>query len=192
LHLKSDLLISRRLSAAEKILAMLWQAGEGTVNARLPEKYTKKYGDSSRQAYYSAVFRLRARGFIKQKNKKIFTLTPKGSKEALFSFINGEAITYTPKVPKTWDGGWRIILFDVPEKKRHYRDFLRRVIQAIGFREFQKSVWIYPHPVPSFLRDLLFEENIKKYTRFITTEEIEYDADLKNLFPEIFVKYSAK
>jgi len=189
---KSASSTSRRLSTSEKILAMLWQVKEGTVSAFLPEKYAKKYGTSTPQAYHSAVFRLRQKGFIKQKSKKIFTLTPRGSKEALFSFINGETVTYAPKVPKTWDGGWRIILFDVPEKKRHYRDFLRRVIQVIGFREFQKSVWIYPYPVPSFLRDLLFEENIKKYTRFITTEEIEYDTDLRQLFPEIFPRNAIK
>jgi len=176
------------LSVAGAILAVLWEAGEGTVKAFFPPKYAKKYGYPSPQNYYSAVSRLRSKGFIKHKSKMIFTLTPKGEREALFAYLNGEIASFHPSVPKKWDGGWRIIFFDIPERKRRYRDFLRRIIRAIGFREFQRSVWVYPHPVPSFLRDLLFEENIKHYTRFITTDTIEYDTDLKKLFPETFFK----
>jgi len=75
-----------------------------------------------------------------------------------------------------------MIFFDVPEKNRHYRDYLRTVLKVIGFKEFQKSIWVYPYPVPKFLKDLLFEERIKQYTRFITTYEIEYDKDLRKKF----------
>jgi len=56
------------------------------------------------------------------------------------------------------------------------------MLKVIGFKEFQKSVWIYPHKVPKFLKDILFEEGIKQYTRLITTYDIEYDKDLRKLF----------
>lgn len=178
------------LSAAHTILAVLWQAGEGSVKVFFPPRYAKKYGYPAPVTYYSAVSRLRKNGLIKQKSKMIFTLTPKGEKEALFAYLNGEVNDYKPSAPKKWDGGWRIVFFDVPERKRRYRDFLRVVLKAIGFKEFQQSVWIYPHPVPSFLRDLLFDENIKQYTRFVTTESVEYEGDLRKMFPETFFRAS--
>jgi hypothetical protein len=56
------------------------------------------------------------------------------------------------------------------------------MLKTIGFKEFQKSIWIYPYKVPEFLKEILWEENIKHYTRMITTEDIEYDEDLKKLF----------
>ncbi len=88
----------------------------------------------------------------------------------------------TPTKRGRWDGKWRIIFFDVPEKKRRLRDELRSMIRTIGFREFQKSIWVYPYKVPGFLSDILFEENIKHYTRLITTDKIEYDQDLRKMF----------
>jgi len=36
--------------------------------------------------------------------------------------------------------------------------------------------------VPNFVKEMLFEENIKHYTRLITTHEIEYDKDIKTMF----------
>ncbi len=108
-------------------------------------------------------------------------MTSKGKKEAFLAFINNE-VSMFKLAPQAWDRNWRIIFFDIPEKKRKHRDYLRFIIRTIGFKEFQKSIWIYPYPVPSFLKDLLFEENIKQYTRLITTKEIEYDKDLRKKF----------
>jgi len=56
------------------------------------------------------------------------------------------------------------------------------MLKGIGFKEFQKSIWIYPYKVPVFLKDVLFEEGIKQYTRLITTYSIEYDKDLRKMF----------
>jgi len=81
-----------------------------------------------------------------------------------------------------WDGKFRIVIWDIPEKKRIVRDLLRRNLRKWGFAHFQKSVWIYPYRVPKFLKEILFEERIKHFTRFITTKRIEYDKDLQKLF----------
>lgn len=43
-----------------------------------------------------------------------------------------------------WDGVWRVIVFDIPEKKRVARDFLRSKLRELGFYQFQKSVLITP------------------------------------------------
>ena len=56
------------------------------------------------------------------------------------------------------------------------------MLKVMGFKEFQKSIWVYPYKVPEFLKEILWEENIKHYTRLITTDSIEYDKDLRNLF----------
>lgn len=48
--------------------------------------------------------------------------------------------------PKHWDKRWRILVFDIPERKRMERDILRAKIRQLGFREFQRSVWVLPWP----------------------------------------------
>ena len=45
-----------------------------------------------------------------------------------------------------WDGKWRIIVFDLPEKKRGLRNDLRKQLRSARFGGLQRSVWISPGP----------------------------------------------
>ena len=50
---------------------------------------------------------------------------------------------------------WIIVVFDVPEQERQKRNWLRAVLECLGFVMLQKSVWIGKVVLPrSFLRDL--------------------------------------
>jgi phenylacetic acid degradation operon negative regulatory protein len=55
---------------------------------------------------------------------------------------------------RTWDGRWRIVLFDVPEKHRSTRVRLERQLRRARFGYLQDSVWITPDPVESLAVDL--------------------------------------
>lgn len=48
--------------------------------------------------------------------------------------------------PAKWDGRWRIVMFDVPEKQTYGRRALSAKLQEIGFKLMQKSVWVHPFP----------------------------------------------
>lgn len=48
---------------------------------------------------------------------------------------------------RTWDGRWRLVLFDVPESKRALRRTMRRSLRTMGFGYLQHSAWISPDPV---------------------------------------------
>ena len=172
----------RKVSMADIILSVLWHFREATLRIIDRHPYARIFSQKkSKNTYATSLTRLRKQKLIQKKGRETFVLTPEGRKKALFAFINTETRVFKQKQSR-WDGGWRIIFFDIPEKKRKYRDYLRLILKTIGFKEFQRSVWIYPYQVPAFLQELLFEENIKQYTRFITTEHIEYDKDLRKLF----------
>jgi predicted transcriptional regulator len=173
---------AKRMSAAHSLLAILWHIGEGTLRIFISHRYAKIYlGKKSQNTLKTSLTRLRKKGLIRRTKRGTFGITPEGKREGLLAYITAEALLKRPK-PDDWDGGWRFIFFDIPESKRRYRDFLREVLKLIGFHELQKSVWVYPHQVPSYLKDLLWEEHIKPYTRFITTELIDYDRDLRKIF----------
>lgn len=55
---------------------------------------------------------------------------------------------------RQWDKKWRVLAFDIPEKKRNVRNALRRKLKEFGFGMVQQSVWISPHP---------FEEDINEF-----------------------------
>ena len=179
----------KKSSIPSAILTMLLEIGKITVESFFNPAYAKKYGYSnsysqlhkSPNACRSAISRLMKKGFIKNRGN-IYYLTSQGEKKAfLCQLKENQKLNITNK-NQIWDKKWRIIFFDIPEKKRRHRDALRTMLRLVGFKEFQKSVWVYPYKVPDFLKEILFEEKIKHHTRLITTDDIEYDLDLRRIF----------
>ncbi|MBI2054120.1 MAG: hypothetical protein HYT36_02205, partial [Candidatus Staskawiczbacteria bacterium] len=69
---------------------------------------------------------------IKEKSdgKFVIELTEKGRKKVEEIQLENMEI----KKPKVWDGKWRIIAFDIPEKqKKRARDALRKKLQKLKF-----------------------------------------------------------
>ena len=44
--------------------------------------------------------------------------------------------------PAKWDGKWRVVTFDVPEKNKNAREALRNKLKELGFKELQERVFI--------------------------------------------------
>lgn len=172
---------SSGLSVAKTVLAFLWDVSSGTVKAFFPHPYYHIFcNHKDKRTVYSSLNRLRGQGLV-VKNSNTFRLTKQGEKEAFFAYLDAQRLMYKPQKRK-WDGQWRMIIFDVPEKKRKYRDYLRKMLKTVGFKELQKSTWVTPHKIPKFLEELLWEERMKHFTRFITIKEIDYDKDLRKIF----------
>lgn len=85
--------------------------------------------------------------------------------------------------PHRWDGRWRVLVFDVPEKKRRERDVLRAMLRRLGFRYLQRSVWVYPFDCAEVV-DLLRAANQLSHitVRSITAVAIEEDRSLRSHF----------
>ncbi len=64
-----------------------------------------------------------------------------------------------------WDGVWRIISYEIPEKKRHLRDRLRREMKGWGLGPWHRSFWMTAHPVIGPLRDLVYGREEEQYVQ---------------------------
>ena len=172
------------LSMTNSIMAALWKNNQIGKEDLMTHKYFKIFcSDKHKITFRTCISRLFNQKLVSREYNNIIALTERGRRLALLSFIEAELALHNKNMEnQEWDGGWRIIFFDIPEKKRKIRDHLRRVIKRIGFREFQRSIWIYPYPVPPFLKELLFGDEIKSYVRFITTNLVDNDQDLRSLF----------
>lgn len=51
----------------------------------------------------------------------------------------------TIKKPKEWDGLFRVVIFDIPEKKKGVREMFRRKLKELEFQQLQKSVFVTPY-----------------------------------------------
>ncbi|MEK7629135.1 MAG: hypothetical protein AAB394_01250 [Patescibacteria group bacterium] len=105
-------------------------------------------------------------------------LTDKGKQRAITFNIDNMEI----KKPNIWDKKWRIILFDIPEKKRQARDVLRETIKRLGFYEYQKSVFIHPYPCQDEIDYIVEYYEIRQYVRIVTATELDNEIHLKKIF----------
>jgi len=128
--------------------------------------------------------KLKEKGFIKNN----FRLTRKGFNKSLFILINNIAI----KIPKIWDGKWRMLIFDIPKNYAGNRNFLRNHLIDIGFIQIQKSVWAFPFPCKKEIKFLIELTKTEKYTYFITGKihnDLKFIKAYKKIFPKQFKKY---
>ena len=75
-----------------------------------------------------------------------------------------------------WDGKWRMILFDLPERDKQVRLRLWRWLRANHFGFLQESVWIRPDPV-SHVAELLkdFKDDVEALTIMESTCAAGYE-----------------
>ncbi|MBI2593531.1 hypothetical protein HYW44_02730 [Candidatus Daviesbacteria bacterium] len=71
-----------------------------------------------------------------------------------------------------WDGKWRIIIFDIPEKQRKIRRILRGKLKEWGFKPWQKSVWATRRNIIEKLKDLILELKISKWVALIESDNV--------------------
>ena len=84
--------------------------------------------------------------------------------------------------PETWDRKWRVILFDIPEKRRRIRDALRHHLRRLGCYELQKSVFVHPFECRDEIDFIIEFFQARPFVRFIIAEEIDNALHLKQKF----------
>lgn len=100
-------------------------------------------------------------------------ITKKGISHAKLLDIDNLII----KKPDHWDGKWRVVFFDIPEKKKKARNALREKLRDLGFCEMQKSVFVFPYECQDEINFVITFFEIKPYVQYAelikTTNEIE-------------------
>ena len=71
-----------------------------------------------------------------------------------------------------------IVVFDVPEKERRKRDWLRSVLKRLELKMVQKSVWIGKVKIPKELLDDLFNLKLLDYVEIF---EVSKSGSLRQL-----------
>ena len=106
-----------------------------------------------------------------------FFLTEKGKWRAL----NCQLDNIKNKKEK-WDGKWRMVAFDIPEKYKIGRDALRHKLEKIGFCGLQESVFITPYDCKEEIIGLVKFFELDKYVRFGILEYVDNESYFKKFF----------
>ena len=82
------------------------------------------------------------------------------------------------KKPTFWDKKWRLVFFDVPEKRRIIRDSFRAKLQDLGFYELQRSIFIYPYHCEDEINFTVEVLDARHYVRYAEVSRVTNEADM--------------
>jgi phenylacetic acid degradation operon negative regulatory protein len=115
----------------------------------------------NRSAYRNAIARLNKEGLI-------IKASVRGETPGLFLSDEGRKLIpdyfYPEKMwNRKWNGIWYMLMYDVPEVDRKYRNVLRRFLVQMRMGGLQKSVWVTPHDIRPDFQDLKLAANIDTF-----------------------------
>jgi phenylacetic acid degradation operon negative regulatory protein len=147
-------------------------------------KIRKEWGKIDQRNFNRSIRRLSREKLIEERilpdGSFRLELTKKGKQQAKIQSLMGNSINF--KKPKTWDGHWRIVMFDIPEKDRLFRDILREHLRALHFFKLQHSVFVSPYPFEKPILELVALYGSEPYVRVITALKIDNEVKIKRHF----------
>jgi|SRR3989338_360724 len=126
--------------------------------------------------------RLKQKGeieFVEQNGQKFVRLTERGEQTLA---MNAEKLKILNAKPKKWDGQYRLVMFDIPEKRKRTRDLLRREMHEVGFLRIQDSAWLYPYDCEEFVALLKADLHLGKDVLYAVVDSIENDTWIRKHF----------
>jgi DNA-binding transcriptional regulator PaaX len=92
-------------------------------------------------------------------------------------------IRYHRNLGIPWDGKWRIVMFDIPQKYERQRHLFRAKLKILGFQMLQKSVFVIPYPCEEELSRICHTLKLLDHVDVVVAETIGSKEDyLKKLF----------
>lgn len=163
------------LSGAAMLGAIAPGLSVGAAQWRRSRQYSKKQimdaeGNLRRGGYTEKIMG-------KDKKQRV-RLTKKG--EAYLQKILFEDIRLPE--PKKWEGSWTFVLFDIPVQFSKERTAFRWRLKNLGFYQYQKSVWVYPHPCEKEILSIADYFGVGKFVEILETNHLSEDRDMKKYF----------
>jgi len=135
------------------------QKTRGTISGLIKEELIEKSANLRESA-------------INPRESGFYRLTEKGFAEICLEF------PFFRFLKEKWDGKWRVISYEIPEKKRDIRDRLRREMQGWGLGPWHRSFWLTPHPIISTLKSLTAQKEEEKYIQAFEADHVFGDRDI--------------
>lgn len=174
----------KKLTVTSQVLLALLEAGGQIQKARMLGKLStalypeyRKY--VANRKLETTIQRLKRQGWLRfeyGEAKKVLALTNKGQLEALFEKSKLDVHS------QSWDGKWRLAIFDIPEHARGVRARLRGLLKGYGFVALQASVYVQPFALSSNSVAYLKASGLTRYIRFARVDAFDTDADLRKQF----------
>lgn len=135
-----------------------------------------------RQKFSQALWQLKKSRLIILDQKKDGTFVVELSEKGKRKIREFQFTELKIPIPKQWDGKWRIITFDIPNKRNAGREALRSKIKELDFYPLQKSVWVFPYPCEQEIEFIVEFFHLYPYVQIIEATKIKDDVKLRKYY----------
>lgn len=171
-------------SLTKRILAYIAEAGQIPIDAFFPRgrfgtapvrklvglpPYDRFFRRTQKRSVSAILSRLRAEGLVVREGSKrqsLWHITSQGRRRLRRMGEDSASKKFLPPA----DNIVRIVSFDIPEKERVKRNWLRLQLLASDFKPLQKSVWIGKRPLPEELIKRFDDLSITSYVHVISID----------------------
>ncbi len=151
-------------SFSDFIISHLLSCSSMKIQKEILYELVKKRRMLNKSSFNKNLYRLKNKGVLDFGSKKDIIINRKALKgHTLFSKIKAEP-TGDTRV---------IVLFDIPEKKRKIRNWLRLQLKLWDFKMLQQSVWLGKGPLPHEFTDRLHSLGIHKGVKIFKIQSIK-------------------
>ena len=123
--------------------------------------------------------KLKLRGYIEydeEDEDSPILLTEKG-------FIRRNKIKIRYRKYGKWDHLWRLIIFDIPERKRNKRNQFGKLLTDVGCLRIQRSVYAYPYDCKKELLTLASNKTVGMYVEILTVPNLgKYEKEARKFY----------
>lgn len=180
--------VSRLGPLTQKILLLL-EAGVILGLTARPDAYFKVVKRAAREwqkinadSMHRAIKRLYTSRLASYRENKDGTVSLVLSDEGKQRLLRYHLHTMKIQKPTQWDGVWRMVLFDIPERFKGARHALLHKLKELGFYPLQKSVFIFPYECKNEIDFIIELFRVRPFVRFLIVKETDIDPHLKHTF----------
>ena len=165
-----------------KVLGTLSLLGAAILMPNILVAADKIFGITGRKRFYQNMAYLRQHKYITISEDKngvaSIAITERGKRKLLQYNIQKMRI----QKPRAWDNKWRMVMFDIPEKKKAGRNALSYKLKQLGFYHLQKSVFIHPYDCRKEIDFITHYFRISSCVSLIVAGRFDGDRKIQRLF----------
>lgn len=146
----------------------------------IPKFDYKEWQWQEEQKFYALLSKLRKEGLVQKQrsNKKSFWKITKKGLEKLSNISDGKSFLRDKNYNKKKSDNLNLVIFDIPEKLKYKRAWLRKQLKFLGFEMLQKSVWVGKFGIP---KELIFDLKDLKMLPYLHIFKIYKKGSLMNM-----------
>lgn len=91
------------------------------------------------------------------------------------------------KPQKHWDKTWRMVMFDIPARRRESRYILTSQLRRLGFVMVQQSLWVHPYPCFDIVQQVVAYANLQQFVSIAEITRLDESSTKRLLryFPDL-------